>query len=242
MIKKSTVASISLHIIIITLLFVLQQTSNILIPSRSDGMEVSLVSPEDLHPSPRIITKPSVIEPINVQTTPAEINVPKQETKPIITPKPEEAKPLPVTPVEKIPAKPVTKPVKIPTAKDQLSDMISDITPTANKHSGTATGGTSRGTANSNSLVGDYADLVVRTVRPFIVLPNNVNKNATAIVKVTLLPNMQVYQIKLEKSSGNDEYDTNVQQAVKNVRVFPPLPDGAKFNDYRVLRLVFQPE
>ena len=240
MIKKSTVASISLHVIVITLLFVLQQTSNILIPSRSDGMEVSLVSPEDLIPSPRVITKPSVIEPINVQTNPAEINLPKQETKPIITPKPQEAKPL--TPVDKTPAKPVTKPVKMPTAKDQLSDMISDITPTANKHSGTATGGTSRGTANSNSLVGNYADLVVRTVRPFIVLPNNVNKNSTAIVKVTLLPNMQVYQIKLEKSSGNDEYDTNVQQAVKNVRVFPPLPDGAKFNDYRVLRLVFQPE
>ena len=162
------------------------------------------------------------------------ITVPKEEIKPIPT------KPLPVTtPI----TKPIIKPIKKPEDKTaQFDDMISDITPTINKHSGTATGGSASGTSNSNSLVGNYADLVVRTVRPFVIIPTNISKNAIAIVQVTLLPNMKVYKIKLIKSSGNIDYDNNVQQAIKNVSVFPPLPDGAKFNDYRQLKLIFQPD
>ena len=241
MIKKSTIASTGLHIVIILLLFIFQQTSNILIPSRSDGMEVSLVSPEELKPSPRIIPKVSVVDAVKTQSIPAEVNLNKQKPKPITVPKEEVVQP-PEKITEKIVSKPIIKPIKTPDVKDQFSDMISDIAPTVNKHSGTATGGRTTGTSNSNNLVGNYADLVVRTVRPFVVLPSDVAKNAIAIVQVTLLPNMQVYKIKLVKSSGDLDYDANVQQAIKNVKVFPPLPDGAQFNDYRQLKLVFQPE
>ncbi len=241
MIKKSTIASTGIHIAVIILLLIFQQTSNILIPSRSDGMEVSLITPDELRQSPRVLPKAIVVEPIKIQATPAEINLTKQTIQPVTIPK-EEIRPIPDKPVDKPITKLIVKPVPNHDAKNQFADMISDISPTATKHSGTATGGSAQGTSNSNNMIGNYADLVVRTIRPFIVIPNNISKNEIAIVQVTLLPNMKVYQIKLVKSSGNTDYDDNVQQAIKNVRIFPPLPDGAKFNDYRRLKLVFQPE
>ena len=105
MIKKSTIASTGLHIVIILLLFIFQQTSNILIPSRSDGMEVSLVSPEELKPSPRIIPKVSVVDAVKTQSIPAEVNLNKQKPKPITVPKEEV-----VQPPEKITEKIVSKP------------------------------------------------------------------------------------------------------------------------------------
>ncbi len=73
-------------------------------------------------------------------------------------------------------------------------------------------------------------------------MPDELDPDAKAVVEITLLPNMQVFSQKLIKSSGNAEYDNNIQQAINRAGTFPPLPDGADFTDYRKIRLTFKPQ
>ena len=98
------------------------------------------------------------------------------------------------------------------------------------------------GSADTDNMASNYADLVIEKVRPFVIIPDGIDESAKAVVEVTLLPNMEVYKIRLLKSSGNDDYDNNIQDAINRVKVFPPLPDGAEFSDYRKLRLTFKPQ
>ena len=62
------------------------------------------------------------------------------------------------------------------------------------------------------------------------------------IVKVVLLPNMNVYSTKVIKSSGNIIYDNNVVNAINIVKKFPDIPEGEKWLDYRVINLTFKSE
>ncbi|HLX54657.1 MAG TPA: energy transducer TonB, partial [Aquella sp.] len=137
--------------------------------------------------------------------------------------------------------KPQKKKVKTNTQINDLLDQIAPATKSTGKSKAPATNG-AHGTSDTNNMINNYADLVIEKVRPFVIIPDNLDSSAKAIVQVTLLPSMEVYDIKLLKSSGNTEYDDNVQQAIDRVRVFPPLPEKAEFKDYRVLRLIFKPQ
>lgn len=245
--KSSTIASLVLHVIIIWMAFSVK-SAHILIPSRSDGMTVSLVTPEELHseatPS-KIVTQISHVEPakaaeINLKATP---NKAVKQPKPTIAPKP----------VAKTPSKVIDKPKQAKTvhaikkknqANNTLNDLLSDLTPSksSGKSKNSATGGSDNGTADTNNLIANYADKVIAAVRPYVTIPTDVNANNVAIVEVTLLPNLEVYSIHLLKSSGNTQYDGNVEDAIGRVGTFPDLPDGAKFIDYRKLQLTFRPE
>ena len=83
---------------------------------------------------------------------------------------------------------------------------------------------------------------MINAVRPFVQVPDDINPKAVATIKVELYPNLNVKSVKLIKSSGNAMYDQNVQTAIMRVKVFPALPDGANFVEYRILKLTFKPQ
>jgi len=245
----SNIISLILHILIVWAAISLR-SAHIITPSRSDGIEVSLIAANDIPQpeKPHVITTPPTPNPIQTLNTTADVNI-KQESTPLpkVAPKAIKQKPVVVTPPITIPPaikpEPKLKYKTKPNAQitNTLLDQL-DATTVSGKSKGKTTGGTNSGTSNSNNMLNNYADLVISTVRPYVNIPEAINSNAKAVVKVVLLPSMQVYQVKLIKSSGNTEYDNNVQQAIQNVKVFPPLPEDANWTDYRILYLTFTPE
>lgn len=240
--KYSTIVSLILHILLIFFLFYVRK-ANILVPSRSDGMTVDLVtlpSPVAVAPAPAVT--PKVTPPV---VSNADINLKKPDTTPPKANKVESAPPAPVAPQLKTAT---TKKNKLDKAKTNpaLNSILNQITGSTTVHTGKtkgkAVGGVNGGLANSNNMVNNYANLVIERVRPYIVIPPDLSSDSVAIVKVTLLPNMQVYQVDLDKSSGNTQYDNNVQDAINKVGVFPPIPQGQDWSDYRVIYLTFRPE
>ncbi|MDQ5920460.1 MAG: colicin import rane protein [Pseudomonadota bacterium] len=229
--RKSTFLSLVFHLLILIAALSFKTTS-VLVPSRSNGMEVGIVSQADLNP---VRTTPIIPQAVKQQAVKIENvnNAEVQMKQPDSTP---------------VPPKPITKPrsTKKPATKSvkQINDLINGIAPTQQTASnkGTATGGSNLGSSDTNSLIPNYADAVINRVRPFVIIPDNTNPEAKTVIEVTLLPNMNVYKAILIKSSGNDEYDNNVLQAINRVNVFPPLPEGASFSDFRKLRLTFRPQ
>jgi len=241
--KNSTIASIVFHAILIIGLIGFK-SAHILVPSRSEGIEVSLVSDDEVAPTSRSVSQVKNNEPIKTLTDKADINI-KQENAKHNKPQPSKiiqpvvAKNTNAQTLQQKPQK--KKKVKTNTQINDLLDQIAPATKSTGKSKAPATNG-AHGTSDTNNMINNYADLVIEKVRPFVIVPDNLDSSAKAIVEVTLLPSMEVYDIKLIKSSGNTEYDDNVQQAIDRVRVFPPLPDKAEFKDYRVLRLTFKPQ
>lgn len=97
------------------------------------------------------------------------------------------------------------------------------------------------GNSEAKSIITNYANLVSNLIKPYINIPLSINKQAIAVVEVTIFPNMDVYSIKLLKSSGNDTYDQNVKNAILKVKTFPPIPPNTRWVDFRVLVLTFKP-
>ena len=249
--KNSTLISLALHIGVIIVLCIFSKPITLLVPSRSDGMEVSLVSMPNQTVrtyQPQIKAAPATIKTLAV---PAEVNL-KQDLAPIKAP----PKPTPLPSPEPSIAPPDPKENNIAPAptnskaqakkkqkvqvNDLLGDMLSDNTTAIRK--GKALGGNPNGTSDSDNLIGNYADQVINAVQPFILVPDDISPNAKAIVKVILNPDLSVRQVTLLQASGNSLYDENVQSAINRVKIFPPLPDGAKYVDYRILKLTFRPE
>lgn len=240
--KNSTIVSLILHIVLIIGLFGFK-SAHILVPSRSDGIEVSLVSTDEVAPTSPHITQVKAPEPIKTIDTKADINIKQDNAK---RNKPQPSKIIqPVvaknTNAQTLKQKPQKKKVKSNNQINDLLDQIAPATSATGKHKAQAENGVN-GSSDTDNMINNYADLVIEKVRPFVIVPDNIDSSAKAIVEVTLLPSMEVYDIKLIKSSGNSEYDNNVQQAIDRVRIFPPLPEKAEFNDYRVLRLTFKPQ
>lgn len=100
-------------------------------------------------------------------------------------------------------------------------------------------GGAATGTKAAN---GEYIAQVVARIRPHVQVPEALSGNPKAVVEVTLLPSLEVRDVKLLQSSGNAAYDEAVQRAVWMAKTFPPLPAGVAFGDYRRLKLEFRPK
>lgn len=242
--NKSTILSIILHLLLLIAALTLH-SANVVVPSRSDGMEVALVTEADVSPVERTITPPPPTPPIQVMDQAGDINV-KQQPENKTLPKPQA--PKVVQPKAKPPKNPTAKVVtkKKPNAKamPDLNDLVNQLSPTKStgKSKGAAVGGVKNGTSDSNNLINNYADQVINLVRPYVQVPDNMDSNTKAIVEVTLLPNMQVYKVRLLQSSGDTNYDVSVQQAIERAKQFPALPDGARWADYRILKLSFKPQ
>ena len=255
--KTGTIVSLSLHIGLIILLIIFNKPISILVPSRSDGMEVSLVSMPN-HTvrayEPKIKVAP--ITPIQTQDKPADINLKetaKPKPKPSVAPSvPPKAPPVKEQNTQKAADNTQNQPEAQTNNKEkvqkkqkvQVNDLLGDVLSnnTTAIRKGKALGGNPNGTSDSNNLIGNYADQVINAVRPFVLVPDDINPSAKAIVKVILNPDLSVRSVTLLKSSGNPAYDQNIQNAITRVKIFPPLPDGAKYVDYRTLKLTFRPQ
>lgn len=240
--KSSIIASIILHLAIIGTLIILGllKFSNNIISNSEDGMSVSLVSSSNFTHH-HLVTAPTSHEaptksPTKINTpTPlvsnADINLKEQKVKPNPT-KNDNAK-----------ATKVISQKKAQTSTQVLDDFVGNIgneasSTQANKN----TGSTSNSIGNGNTLSkNDYAKAVIEQIKPYVIIPENVNPRSMVIVEVILLPNMQIYNINIIKPSGNIEYDNNVQEAIKRLKVFPEIPKNAKWVDYRRIVLIFRP-
>ncbi|NDV11413.1 cell envelope integrity protein TolA [Crenobacter caeni] len=140
-------------------------------------------------------------------------------------------------------------PGKAPPAKggNIADDLLSDLGGPAGPGAGSVSqkggkqgvvGGSPNGRAGADA---GYLDRVRGRIRPYVVVPPGLSGNPEAVLKVTLLPTLEVRQVKLIKSSGSAAYDDAVQAAVWQARSFPPLPAGASFADYREYTLRFRP-
>lgn len=232
--------SIILHIIFFLIILSTIHKSNFLVPSRSNGIEVELVTLEQIAPvkQDNLLKSTQSIKPI---INNAEINIDEKKENKIQQLKQntevKESKPIEKVKIqikrEKKSAKETTK---------QVNDLLHGIDTKNGHNKGVTTNGNNSGTSKSNNLISDYADLVIERVRPFVNVPDNMDSNSFAIVEVTLLPNMQIYELKLIHSSGNSLYDDSVQNAIRRgASVFPPLPRGANWADFQTIKLTFRP-
>jgi len=132
---------------------------------------------------------------------------------------------------------------------DDTNDLLSDLnssntTRPANARTSQAGGatGVNGGTPNGASQArNNYVARVQAVVRPLVQLPSDLKGNPMAVVRVQLLPTLEVQSVKLLQSSGNSAYDEAVQRAIWSARTFPALPSGLTFSEVRMLRLSFRP-
>ena len=235
--KINLLISLILHILVLIAITNLR-SSNVLSPSRSNGMEIDFVASSDLPQITNTVVKNQQKYQLD-NNNGADIVVKQAEKTSVL--KKEQIKPI-EKPITK-PQPPIKAPQK-PLRNKQITELLENLVPSQNAgHSnGSAIGGSNIGTADTDNQLSNYADLVIAKVRPFVIIPMQIAPNAQAIVEVTLHINMNVYSVKLIKSSGNHEYDDNVCKAIERVKVFPPLPQKAKFTDFRKIRLTFRPQ
>ncbi|MCD4501605.1 cell envelope integrity protein TolA [Chromobacterium vaccinii] len=181
---------------------------------------------------------------------------PKHEPKPA---EPEKKAPEKAKPAEKAPDKKETKAHTPPAAKpghktakaynneadDLLSSLDSSRTsgkPNARSDQAGSKHGVAGGAVNGSGVNAGWIDLVKAKVTPLVQVPPGINGNPAAMLRVTLLPTLEVKAVQLVKSSGVPAYDDAVQRAVWEAKTFPKLPAGANFNDgYRTFTLTFRP-
>ena len=208
-------------------------------------------------PAPQPAPEPKPV----VEAPPAEVNLgkkdaPKHEPKPAESEKktPEKTKPAEKAP-EKKEAKTHTPPAAKPghkTAKaynneadDLLSSLDSSRTsgkPNARSDQAGSKHGVAGGAVNGSGVNSGWIDLVKAKVTPLVQVPPGIAGNPAAVLRVTLLPTLEVKAVQLVKSSGVPAYDDAVQRAVWEAKTFPKLPAGANFNDgYRTFTLTFRP-
>ncbi len=229
--NRGLVISLLFHVLLIAMMLNLKNT-NILVPSRSDGMEVELVSAQP-EVQQRVVPAKPTTDAIQNNNA-ADVKLKQPDTQPVPTLAPKVQTPPKVLPIP--------KPTKKPVTNADVTDLLNDIAPSKGNSKGRAAGGSNLGTSDTNNMTANYADLVIARVRPFVAIPDNLDHNAKVVIEVILLPNMQIYKVQIIRSSGNSAYDDAVTQAINRAGTFPPIPDGADFNDFRKLKLTFKPQ
>ncbi|MBB5017305.1 colicin import membrane protein [Chitinivorax tropicus] len=162
-------------------------------------------------------------EPEKVEKKPEPKVVPKPE------PKPQEKKPEP---------KPAPPDDKMKQELKKLQDALAKETAQnelAQKNAANAAN------AAKQKAVGDYVSQVQARIKRFVSVPPDMQGNPEAVFEITLLPSMEVLNVVKRKSSGNTAYDDSIERAILKSSPLPPLPEGMRFQDFRVLRLVFRP-
>lgn len=95
--------------------------------------------------------------------------------------------------------------------------------------------------AAKGRVLNEYRTKIQNKITRNIVMPPGVPDDSLALFRVTLLPGGGVLSTEMKKSSGNAAYDNAVERAIYKSDPLPLPPDAALFNDFRVLRLEFQP-
>jgi colicin import membrane protein len=103
----------------------------------------------------------------------------------------------------------------------------------------------SKAQAAIKNEIDKYTGLIGAKIRSKIVMPPDVPENVQAIFEVTLLPDGEVLDKKLVKSSGNAQYDDEVERAILKAQPLPlPTDEAARehFINPKHLKLKFSPK
>jgi colicin import membrane protein len=216
---------------------------------------------------PKIEPKPEPLpeKPADIATAkvkPAPTPRPTPVPTPTPTPKPK-ATPVPTAvptapPVPHKPtAAPVAKPVKTAPVKKSsaFEDALSEgsalepnkpgAKPGGKGNNPHATNNTGPGAGSGNSSIagkglGDYRSKVSQLIRSKLVYPNP-KGNPSAEFRISVLPNGEIQEVTLLKSSGETMYDEAAKRAILALQRMPPLPDGQAFSgDMRNIRILFR--
>ncbi|HEY5995331.1 MAG TPA: cell envelope integrity protein TolA [Gallionellaceae bacterium] len=127
-------------------------------------------------------------------------------------------------------------------AMDQQAEAVTTQELTANQAKAAQA---AKANAAITSEVEKYRALISSKIRSKIVMPPDVPDNALAIFDITLLVDGSVLDKKLIKSSGNAQYDDEVERAILKAQPLPlPKSDAARerFINPNHLKFKFSPQ
>jgi colicin import membrane protein len=96
--------------------------------------------------------------------------------------------------------------------------------------------------AATSAEIGRYQDMIRSKIRHNIVMPPDVQPQASAFFKVTLLPDGSVLDAVLLKSSGNAAYDEATERAIYKAQPLPIPSDPVLKQRFREINLTIRPE
>ena len=217
----------------------------------------SLPAPRSLPPArvePKPVPPPPKPEPlpeaakadIAVQQAKKKPEPPKPEPEPVVKPKPKpEPKPEPKK-VEPKKVEPDKKQIEREAQKKALDKAL------AEQMDSELAQETARidqlrqqrqAAAARDKLIADYQERIRQKIRGYIRLPRNLTGNPEAVFQVFLLPNGEVQQVVLARTSGQPAYDQEVERAILKASPLPMPPDPAAAASFRNgLMLKFRPK
>ncbi|STR44716.1 TonB family protein [Iodobacter fluviatilis] len=222
------------------------------------------IQPQKIEPKPEPLPeKPAEIATAKVKPAPSPRPTPIPTPTPMPKPK---ATPVPtaVPTAPPIPHKPTAAPIAKPTpapkapAKPKVSAFdaaLSEGSALEPNKPGSKTGGkgnnpnstvnTGPDSGSGNSAVAkkglaDYRSRVSQLIRSKLVYPNP-KGNPSAEFRINVLPNGEIQEVTLLKSSGETMYDEAAKRAILALQRMPPLPDGQAFSgDMRNFKILFR--
>jgi colicin import membrane protein len=213
--------------------------------------------PEPLPEKPADIATAKVKPAPTQRPTPAPTPTPtpKPKATPLPTPVPT-APPVPHKPTAAPVAKPTTAPKAPPKPKVSAFDAAlsegSSLEPNkpgakpggkGNNPNATNNAGPGSGSGNSSTAskgLADYRSRVSQLIRSKLVYPNP-KGNPSAEFRISVLPNGEIQDVTLLKSSGETMYDDAAKRAILALQRMPPLPDGRLFSgDMRNITILFR--
>ena len=90
-----------------------------------------------------------------------------------------------------------------------------------------------RQAAAQAGLVKEYGDKIEAKIKSRIVTPPDLPGNPVAEFSVILLPDGDILEVKLKKSSGFAAFDSAVERAIRLSKPLPLPPDPALFREFR---------
>lgn len=196
-----------------------------------ESIAAELWVPAQMAPAPRI-EAPKVEPAPEPKPVPVVKDEPKEISKP--APKPDIA-------IKEEKKKPEPKKEATPVAPDPIKDALQreELQRKAQQDSLAQAAAREASSASAKSRR-DWEAQIAAKVRSRVRLPDNLTGNPEAIFEVTLLPNMEVLNVKLVTPSGVPAYDQAAERAINAASPFPPPPAGV--DPGRVLRLPFRPK
>jgi len=242
--KKAVAFTLIVHLLLIAALFFGVQWKR----SEPEAMNVELWSPVPVQatrvapppPPPKEVApapKPVPVEPPKVVPPKTPEIVVKEEKK-----KPEPKKPEPPKPEPKPEVKPVDKkppPPKVDPFKEMLERESRQRQSTAEQNLlATLADKEQKAAANRRGLE-SYAAKIRGKIRGNIVLPPAIQGNPEAIFEVNQLPNGEVLDVRLKRSSGMPVLDEAIERAIRRSSPLPKPDDPSLFQ--RTLEIKYKP-
>jgi colicin import membrane protein len=182
------------------------------------------VEPDPPKPEPKI-EKPQIVEKPDIKPKPK----PKPEVKPEVKPKAAEVKPKP-------PARDLDLERRV---REELAREQAAAASVAQERQMKELLARQQASARDKAL-NEYISRIQAKVKSNWILPAELTGNPEAVFSVVQLPNGEVIQVRISKSSGNPAYDTAVERAILKSSPLP-LPSSRELFS-RELRLTFRPQ